>query len=397
MSAKRNTALVGGLVAALVAVPGTAGASTALHPRSGTYSGPVTIGTDHSAGRDSVTVGGGAINRVLVTADRQLLDAAHSSPGCALLGTRADTAGYARAGSVSRHGSFSYAFSKHTVASDGSVIDDVIRVAGAFSSPTHLSGRLTRTVTTVTPAPAPASPDEPAGAATTQTCAAVPVGLHATHPAGVMWPFPKGPRAVDCSKLKCVALTFDDGPGSETPQLLRMLRARHARATFFVLGQVVAANPGRLRMIDAAGHEIGNHSWSHALMTSLSSAGVRSQFTRTDAIIRRTIGYRPTLVRPPYGGINARVDGILRSEGHPAVLWDVDPLDWKDRNSSIVESRVLSHVRPGSIVLMHDIHPTTVAAVPAILAELARRGYTFVTVSELYGHPLRPGANYYGR
>jgi len=379
--------VVGGLAAALVALPGTAWASPLIHPRAGTYTGTVRIGADRTAGTDKVTVRRGVITRIRVGADRPLLDAAHSSPGC-VLGSGIDTLGYTRNGTVGKHGRIDYTFSRHSVAADGTTTDDVVRVNGWFGSSTYLSGRLSRTLTSVTPA----SP-----AATTKRCVSNAVSVHATHPAGVMWPFPKGPRAVDCSKLKCVALTFDDGPGSQTALLLRMLREQHARATWFVLGQMVAAHPENLRRIAAAGHEIGNHSWSHELMTSVSNAEIRSQFDRTDAIIRRTIGYRPALVRPPYGGINSRVDAVLRDEGHPVILWDVDPLDWRDRNSSTVASRVLSHVHPGSIVLMHDIHPTTVGAVPRILAELDRRGYTFVTVSELYGHPLRAGTIYNGR
>jgi peptidoglycan/xylan/chitin deacetylase (PgdA/CDA1 family) len=380
--------IVGGLVAALVVIPGTAWASP-LHPRAGTYSGKVRIGADRTAGTAKVTVRRGAINRFVVKADRALTDVAHSSSGCNL-GTRVDTTGFTRQGAVKAHGRYSYTFSRHSVAANGAITDDVIRVTGRFDASTHLNGQLSRTVTTVTPATTET-------AALTKRCVSTAVALHATHPAGVMWPFPTGPRAVDCSKLKCVALTFDDGPGARTTELLRMLRQYHARATWFVLGQMVAANPGRLRQIAAAGHEIGNHSWSHELMTSVSTAEIRSQFDRTDRIVKRTIGQKPTLVRPPYGGINSRVAAELRQEGHPAILWDVDPLDWRDRNSSTVASRVLSHVHPGSIVLMHDIHSTTVSAVPRILAELDRRGYTFVTVSELYGGRLRAGGIYNGR
>jgi peptidoglycan/xylan/chitin deacetylase (PgdA/CDA1 family) len=393
MSGGKKAAVVGGLVAALVVVPGTAWASPVIHPRGGTFTGKVGIAGDHSAGTDAVTVGRGVIKRVRVKADRSLLDAAHSSAGCSL-GPKVDTLGYTRNGFVGKHGRVSYSFSRHSVAADGSVTDDVVRVTGAFDSTTYLKGRLTRTVTTVTPAPAATGPDAVQTAPATRRCVSKPVSLHAIHPAGVMWPFPKGPRAVDCSKLKCVAITFDDGPGSQTPQLLKMLRRQHARATWFVLGQMVAANPGRLRQIAAAGHEIGNHSWSHPQLTSLSDGEIRSQIDRTDAVIRRTLGYAPTLVRPPYGAVNSRVGADLRSGGHPVVLWDVDPLDWRDRNSSTVAARVLGNVHPGSIVLMHDIHPTTVGAVPRILAELDRRGYTFVTVSELIGHPLRAGRMY---
>ena len=205
------------------------------------------------------------------------------------------------------------------------------------------------------------------------------------------------PRHVDCSVARCVALTFDDGPGPQTPALLRMLKDAGARATFFVLGDVVTARPGALRQIAAAGHEIGNHTWSHPQLPLLSDDKVRSQLTRAADEIQTVTGTRPDLMRPPYGALNARVRGILGQRDWPMVLWSVDPLDWKDRNSDTVYRRVIAGTRPGSIVLMHDIHPTTVAAVPRILAELKRRGYTFVTVSELYGRPLSPGVTYSGR
>ena len=106
------------------------------------------------------------------------------------------------------------------------------------------------------------------------------------------------------------------------------------------------------------------------------------------------IGTRPTLVRPPYGSISPRVTADLRRLGDPVILWDVDPLDWKYRNADTVYANVMDQVGPGSIVLLHDVHPTTVAAVPRILKALADRGYVFVTVSELFGGELRAGKVY---
>jgi hypothetical protein len=102
-------------------------------------------------------------------------------------------------------------------------------------------------------------------------------------------------------------------------------------------------------------------------------------------------------MRPPYGDIDSHVRHILRARDWPIILWTVDPQDWKDRNSDTVYRRVVSQTSPGAIVLMHDIHPTTVAAVPRILATLKHEGYTFVTVSDLYGNNLIPGKTYSGR
>ncbi|HUR75441.1 MAG TPA: polysaccharide deacetylase family protein [Sporichthya sp.] len=204
-------------------------------------------------------------------------------------------------------------------------------------------------------------------------------------------------RDIDCTQLKCVAITFDDGPGSQTDQLLAMLRAADALATWFPLGEVVSDSPERLRAIAEAGHEIGNHSWSHPQLTATSNGQIETQISRTADLIDKLLGTRPTLVRPPYGAINKRVAAELRQLNAPAILWDVDPLDWKYRNSDRVYRSVMSQVRPGSIVLLHDIHPTTVAAMPRILRALANRGYTFVTVSELFGNRLVPGQIYLDR
>lgn len=204
-------------------------------------------------------------------------------------------------------------------------------------------------------------------------------------------------RAVDCRVQKCVAITFDDGPGLYTDKLLRALDDADARATFFVLGEVSAARPTSLRKIAAAGHEIGTHTWDHRALPTLTDAQIRSELSRSADVIEKITGTRPGLMRPPYGSLSARATGILGAREWPIILWDVDPADWKDRNADIVFKRVLSMTAPGSIVLLHDIHASTVAAVPRILAALADRGYRFVTVSELYNRPLIDGGVYYDR
>jgi peptidoglycan/xylan/chitin deacetylase (PgdA/CDA1 family) len=194
-------------------------------------------------------------------------------------------------------------------------------------------------------------------------------------------------KPVDCHRVKCVALTFDDGPGRYTDALLRHLKAYHAHATFFVVGQNAAAYPGVLRRTLAAGHEIGNHTWSHPDLTRLSAARIRSQLARADRAIKAATGIVPRLIRPPYGALNTFV---RRHTNRPLVLWSVDTLDWRYRDSARVARRALKSVRPGSIILFHDIHPTTVRAIPRVLKKLSARGYTFVTVSQLFdGHPPR--------
>ncbi|NUR91924.1 MAG: polysaccharide deacetylase family protein [Nonomuraea sp.] len=189
-------------------------------------------------------------------------------------------------------------------------------------------------------------------------------------------------HGVDCQKVKCVALTFDDGPGPYTRTLLRHLAAYDAHATFFVVGRNVAALPEVVREAAEAGHEIGNHTWSHPDLTRLSPARIRTQLARTDRAVEAATGTVPTLVRPPYGAWNP---SVRRQAGRPLVLWSVDTLDWRYRNSARVTRVSLKRVRPGSVILFHDIHPTTVKALPKVLKGLTARGYHFVTVGELFG------------
>jgi peptidoglycan/xylan/chitin deacetylase (PgdA/CDA1 family) len=204
-------------------------------------------------------------------------------------------------------------------------------------------------------------------------------------------------RDIDCRVHKCVAITFDDGPGASIDKLLKALDDAEARATFFVLGDVSAARPTALKKIAAAGHEIGTHTWDHQALPMLTDAEVRAELTRSADVIAKITGTRPELMRPPYGSLSTRVIGLLGAREWPIILWDVDPEDWKYRNADTVYKRVLAMTAPGSIVLLHDIHATTVAAMPRILAALADRGYTFVTVSELYNRPLIAGGVYYDR
>ncbi|MEV4372048.1 polysaccharide deacetylase family protein [Nonomuraea sp. NPDC049637] len=186
----------------------------------------------------------------------------------------------------------------------------------------------------------------------------------------------------DCRKVKCVALTFDDGPGPYTGTLLRHLAKYRAHATFFVVGRNVGVYPDVVRRTAEAGHELGNHTWSHPDLTRLSPAAIRSQLARTDQAVKSAAGVVPGLVRPPYGA----TDRDVRRQAHrPLVLWSVDTLDWRYRDSARVARVSLKRVRPGSVILFHDIHPTTVKALPRVLKGLSARGYRFVTVSELFG------------
>ncbi|MEU0217710.1 polysaccharide deacetylase family protein, partial [Streptomyces sp. NPDC006265] len=190
-----------------------------------------------------------------------------------------------------------------------------------------------------------------------------------------------GKDTTDCSKVKCLALTFDDGPAApETGTLLKYLAQYKARATFFVVGQNVAAHPDIVRAEMKSGHEIANHSWNHPVLTNLTPTQIRSQLTRTNAAIKDATGKEPTLYRPPYGAIDGEVRAATTLS---PVLWDVDPEDWKFHDPATVAQTVISQAEKNDVVLIHDIHPTSVAAVPEILRTLTARGYHFVTASHL--------------
>jgi peptidoglycan/xylan/chitin deacetylase (PgdA/CDA1 family) len=182
-----------------------------------------------------------------------------------------------------------------------------------------------------------------------------------------------------------IAMTFDDGPSEKlTPRLLNLLAAHHIKATFFVIGQNAAEHPEIVRRAAREGHEIANHSWSHANFGKLSDESVRRELQKTEDAIKDAAGVRPTLFRPPYGSLTSRQKKWIHQEfGYQIILWDVDPLDWKRPGPTVVCNRIMKETRPGSIVLSHDIHPGTIEAMPATLDQLEAKGFKFVTVSEL--------------
>lgn len=184
---------------------------------------------------------------------------------------------------------------------------------------------------------------------------------------------------------KVVALTFDDGPhGQLTPKLLDLLQHEGVHATFFVLGSCVAANPEIVQRMAAEGHEVANHSWNHPRLPSLSRQKFEQQIRDTTEIIEKNTGKKVALMRPTYGLYNERVKNELTGEfGLDVILWSVDPNDWKRPGADVVARRLVAGARPGAILLSHDIHPGTIAAMPQVIAQLKAQGYTFATVSEL--------------
>ncbi|MEV2274993.1 polysaccharide deacetylase family protein [Nocardiopsis sp. NPDC049922] len=201
---------------------------------------------------------------------------------------------------------------------------------------------------------------------------------------------------VDCSdpETRCVALTYDDGPGGRTPELLDTLAEYDARATFFVTGVPVMEQPRIVRRAYAEGHEIANHTLSHPDLSALGQGAARDELETVQAQVYRETGYTMDLMRPPYGATDDGVASLTEEMGLAQILWSVDTNDWKDRNSSVVTRRALGGASDGAIILMHDIHDTTVEASHQIIRELDARGYTMVTVSQLLG-TTTPGSAYH--
>lgn len=185
------------------------------------------------------------------------------------------------------------------------------------------------------------------------------------------------------------ALTFDDGPGEQTPAILEALQEAGVRATFFLCGSNVERYPGHARRIAQAGHEIGNHTYSHPSLLFKSPGKIAWEIARAQKVIEHHTGQRPVLFRPPYGLRWFGLFPILRQQKLKAVMWSVSALDWRSRTEQIV-ARVAGQARPGVIILLHDGMPpqetgdrsATVAALPAILRQLTPR-LRFVTVSEM--------------
>lgn len=197
--------------------------------------------------------------------------------------------------------------------------------------------------------------------------------------------------SVDCERAKCIALTFDDGPGPLTGQLLDVLKQSGARASFFLIGQNIAKHPDVVKRMKAEGHTIGNHTWDHKMLTRLSSTDIDTEIIRTNTEIMKVTGSAPTYMRPPTGAISAKVYDALKRQYMTAVMWSVDTRDWADRNSDIVYNRVVSGAKPGAIIILHDIHKTSVEAVPRILKALQKQGYAFVSIEDLFGPNAAPG------
>ena len=185
-------------------------------------------------------------------------------------------------------------------------------------------------------------------------------------------------------KRPMIALTFDDGPGEYTSELLDCLEENNAHATFFMLGQNVELYPDDVKRMLKLGCEIGNHSWDHKNMFELDIDSVVKQFNDADQALIDACGQASTVIRAPYGNAN---EEIMNAVGKPFFMWSLDSLDWSYKDvdldyKSIMEDNA-SVLKDGTIILMHDIHEPSVKAAERIIPELINMGFKLVTVSEM--------------
>ena len=203
--------------------------------------------------------------------------------------------------------------------------------------------------------------------------------------------------AADCAVATCVALTFDDGPSPYTDRLLGILADNDAKATFFLIGNKVAADPAAARRIAEAGMEIGSHTYAHPNMTTIPPQYIPDQLSRANDAIRSATGQTPTLWRPAGGLTDDAVNTQAARAGVAAILWDVIPFDWiNDSDTAATKAVLMAQIKPGSVVLFHDTYSSTVDLVSQFIPVLRANGYHLVTVSHLLG-PREPGSVYGGR
>lgn len=205
----------------------------------------------------------------------------------------------------------------------------------------------------------------------------------------------KGAIPVLNNNKKYVALTFDDGPNpNTTPQLLNILKQKKVKASFFMLGNNANAYPSVAKRVSNEGHQIGSHSYSHPQLTSLSAYQVANQTREADKAIYLATGILPKTFRPPYGAINHSVSNTVSK---PSIMWSIDTRDWESRNPTAINNVVNRNIHNGAIILLHDIHQTSVNSVPQMIDNLRRQGYEFVTVDELLEMNHRPLHGYFSR
>ncbi len=180
---------------------------------------------------------------------------------------------------------------------------------------------------------------------------------------------------------KLIAITFDDGPRRETTErLLDGLEERDARATFFLIGRQIEGNEDLVERMQAEGHQVGSHTWSHTRLTGVSADTLRQEVGRTEEALEDLLGPGSYWLRPPYGAVDAADRDLIQT---PMIKWSIDPRDWEKLDTAQVTAAVLKAAAPNQIILLHDIYPTSVDAALSVVDALQGEGYRFVTVEEL--------------
>ncbi|PWG59352.1 polysaccharide deacetylase family protein [Bifidobacterium catulorum] len=203
---------------------------------------------------------------------------------------------------------------------------------------------------------------------------------------------------VDCTKAKCVALTFDDGPdAANTPPVIQALKKTGTTATFFSVGEHITDKTSpMLKELAGAGYPIENHTWNHPHLQTLGKADVVSQLTRTSTAVEKTVGTYPSMIRPPYSEWSNDVRDQAVAMNSSIINFNVMGYDW-EKDADGVYDEVLQWTRPGDIILLHDLQGSTAKATERIITDLKARGYTFVSVPQLLGERPKPGYVYYSR
>lgn len=184
----------------------------------------------------------------------------------------------------------------------------------------------------------------------------------------------------DCYE-NTIAITFDDGPDEKTTEkLLDGLKERGVKATFFLIGESIEGNEDLVKRMYDEGHLIGNHTYTHVQLCKLSVDSAYEEIVKTNEKIESITGEKPKYIRPPYGSYSNKL--LMRVEMTP-VLWSVDPEDWNTKNVNQVVKSVTKNVKPGDIILLHDIYDSSVTAALEIIDQLQAKGYVFVTVDQL--------------
>ncbi len=195
--------------------------------------------------------------------------------------------------------------------------------------------------------------------------------------------FAKPPRVIDPTR-PMVGLSFDDGPSEFTLSILETLEKYDARATFCIVGNRVAEFPKVMEAIAASEHEVATHTWGHADLYKLSQAGIETTLNKSIDAIEKATGKEVSLLRPPYGHVDAKVKRACKNLGLYIVTWTVDSEDWKSRNETRIYNEIMNNVSNGAVILCHDLYDTTAKAMKKVIPALVEQGYQILTLSELY-------------